>query len=353
VLAVLGLGLIGGSVLRRLSVAPAGEAGPSAVADEAGHSAPAGETGSSAPAGETGPSAAAAGGPSAAAREAGPSGAVGWDPDAAVRAAAREAGLAVVDELDAFAPDAVLVCAPPGATAPAMLDALARWPDAAVFDAASVKRPIAGALAGADRARVLLSHPLAGREASGFAASDPALFEGAVWAACPLPETPVGLLAELSALTDRLGAALTVLSPAEHDRLVARTSHAPHLIAAALAASAVRGDPLAAVTSGGALRDMTRVAGADPELWREIVRLNGDEVAEALEAFAAALGRPPDWDAAAAAVAALPRPRWSARERAPVRHPLAAGWAPWLEGAAAGRTYTGVRRDGDALTASA
>jgi prephenate dehydrogenase len=297
-LAVLGLGLIGGSVLRR-------------------------------------------------------AGGMGWDPDPATREAARAAGLAVADDLGALAPTAVLVCAPPGATAPAMLDALARWPDAVVFDAASVKREIAGALAGADPARFLLSHPLAGREASGFAASDPALFEGAVWAACPLPETPVALLAELSALTDRLGAALTVLSPADHDRLVARTSHAPHLIAAALAASAIDGDPLAAVTSGGALRDMTRVAAADPELWREIVRLNGDEVAEALQAFAAALGRPPDWDAAATAVAALQHHRWSARERMPVRHPLADGWAPWLEGAAAGRTYTRVRRDGDALTASA
>jgi prephenate dehydrogenase len=298
VLAVLGLGLIGGSVLRR-------------------------------------------------------AGGVGWDPDPAAREAARSAGLAVVDDRDALAPDAVLVCAPPGATAPVMLDALRRWPDAVVFDAASVKRPIADALAGADPARFLLSHPLAGREANGFAASDPALFVGAVWAACPVPGTRVALLAELSALTDRLGAVLTVVSPADHDRLVARTSHAPHLIAAALAASAIRGEPLAAVTSGGALRDMTRVAAADPELWREIVRLNGDEVAEALQAFAAALGRPPDWDAAAAAVAALQRHRWSARGRTTGRHPLAAGWAPWLEGAAAGRTYTGVRRDEDALTASA
>lgn len=298
--AVLGLGLVGGSVLRRLG----GEA-------------------------------------------------VGWDPDPATRRAARAAGLAVADDLDALAPAAVLVCAPPGATAPAMRDALARWPDAVVFDAASVKRPIAAALAGADHARFLLSHPLAGREASGFAASDPDLFTGAVWAACPVRETPVTLLADLSALTDRLGAALTVLSPADHDRLVARTSHAPHLIASALAASAVRDEPLAAVTSGGALRDMTRVAAADPALWEEILRLNGDEVAHALDAFAAALRRAPDWDAAAAAVTALQRHRWSAQDRTAVRHPLAAGWAPWLEGAAAGRTYTGVRRDGDALTASA
>jgi prephenate dehydrogenase len=280
-------------------------------------------------------------------------GGVGWDPDPAARAAARADGLAVADDLGALAPDAVLVCAPPAATAAAMTDALARWPEAIVFDVASVKRPIAAALAGADPARFLLSHPLAGRETSGFAAGDPELFTGAVWAACPLPETPVTLLAELSALTDRLGAALTVLSPADHDRLVARTSHLPHVIASALAASAVRGEPLAAVTSGGALRDMTRVAAADPALWRDILRLNGDEVAAALDAFTAALRRAPDWDAAAEAVAALQRHRWSAPERAPVRHPLAAGWAPWLEGAAAGRTYTEVRRDGDELTASA
>lgn len=277
---------------------------------------------------------------------------VGWDPDPAVRNAARSAGLAVADDLDAIVADRVVVCAPPGATAAAVADALARWPEAVVFDTASVKRRVAEALAGADLTRVLLSHPLAGREAGGFAASDPQLFAGAVWAACPVESTPVALLAELSALTDRLGAALTVLSPADHDRLLARTSHAPHVIASALAASAVRDDPLAAVASGGALRDMTRVAAADPALWAEILELNGDQVRAALDDFRARIGAP-DWAAGRAAVAALQRHRWSPAQRRQVRHPIAAGWAPWLEGAAAGATYTDVRRDGDALTAAA
>jgi len=310
VIAVLGLGLIGGSVLRGL-------AGPPAAGIEGGASA------------------------------------VGWDPDPAVRAAARSAGLAVADDVGALgAPGCVVVCAPPRATAGAVRDALDRWPEAVVFDTASVKRPVAEALRGADAGRVLLSHPLAGSEAGGFGGSQASLFAGAVWAACPVDGTPVALLADLSALTDRLGAALTVLSPAEHDRLLARTSHAPHLIASALAAGALRDEPLAAVASGGALRDMTRVAAADPALWREILELNGDEVRAALDDFRARLDAP-DWAAGRAAVAALQRRRWSPAERRPVRHPLAAGWAPWLEGAAAGRTYTGVRRDRDALTASA
>jgi prephenate dehydrogenase len=315
VIAVLGLGLIGGSVVRGLG---AGGGGGLETAGIEG----------------TEP-------------------AVGWDPDPAVRAAARAAGLAVADDLDSLgAPRCVVVCAPPGATAGAVRDALARWPGAVVFDTASVKRPVAEALRGADPGRVLLSHPLAGSEAGGFGGSQASLFAGAVWAACPVDGTPVALLAELSALTDRLGAALTVLSPADHDRLLARTSHAPHLIASALAAGALRDEPLAAVASGGALRDMTRVAAADPALWREILELNGDEVRAALDDFRARLDAP-DWAAGQAAVAALHRRRWTATERRPVRHPLAAGWAPWLEGAAAGLTYTGVRRDGDALTASA
>jgi prephenate dehydrogenase len=259
----------------------------------------------------------------------------------------------VADDLGALGtPARVLVCAPPRATAAAVAEALERWPEAVVFDTASVKRQVAAALPGADRARVLLSHPLAGRETGGFAAGDGRLFAGAVWAACPVDGTPVALLAELSELTDRLGAALTVLSPADHDRLLARTSHAPHVIASALAASAVRGEPLAAVASGGALRDMTRVAAADGALWREILELNGDEVRAALDDFRARLDAP-DWAAGRAAVAALQRHRWSPADRRPVRHPLAAGWAPWLAGAAAGETYVNVRRDGDALTASA
>jgi prephenate dehydrogenase len=162
----------------------------------------------------------------------------------------------------------------------------------------------------------------------------------------------VALLAELSALTDRLGAALTVLSPADHDRLLARTSHAPHVVASALAASALRDDPLAAVASGGALRDMTRVAAADEALWREILELNGDEVKAALDDFRARLDDP-DRAAGRAAVAALQRHRWSPARRRPGRHPRSAGGAPWMRAPAAGLTYTGVRRDGDALTASA
>lgn len=348
--------------------------------------------------------------------------AAGWDPDAAVRAEASAAGLAVVDEPASLSDvRTVVVGAPPAATAEAIAKALHRWPEAAVFDTASVKTPIADALFGtnpvggaldhqpdaagetplerepdaagetplvrepdaagkarvdrevtaaglgapapgapvaeSDRGRVLLGHPLAGSERAGFGASDPALFDGGVWAACPLPETPVERLCDLSALTDALGARIAVLAPERHDALVARTSHVPHLVAAALAASAVGDDPLAAVLSGGALRDMTRVARADAGLWEEILRLNRPQVRDALAAFGERLDalKAGDlrerWSEGAAAAELLHRLRWGATTEHEERHPLAAAWDPWLALCAEGATLSHVGREADAITA--
>lgn len=325
--------------------------------------------------------------------------AAGWDPDAAVRREASAAGLTVVDDpADLSEVETVVIGAPPAATAGAIADALERWPEAVIFDTASVKTPIADALfhsdpmagaldrelpaaaetpldgeskasdfgaaaakmtlAEAARGRVLLGHPLAGSERAGFGASDAALFEGAAWAACPLSETPVERLCDLSVLTDALGARVALLSPERHDALVARTSHVPHLVAAALAVSAVGDDPLAAVLSGGALRDMTRVARADAGLWEEILRLNRPQVLDALATFGERLERleagdlRARWSEGAAAAESLHRLRWSETTEHEERHPLAAGWEAWLALSAEGATLSRVRCDGEAIAAS-
>jgi len=284
--------------------------------------------------------------------------AAGWDPDATVRREASAAGLAVADDPAGITDvQTVVVGAPPAASARAITDALARWPEAVVFDTASVKTPIAVALRSEGRGRVLLGHPLAGSERAGFAASDSALFEGAVWAACPLAENPVERLCDLSVLTDALGSRIAVLSPERHDSLVARTSHVPHLVAAALAASAVGNDPLAAVLSGGALRDMTRVARADAGLWEEILRLNRPQVLDALAAFGERLDSleagdlREGWSEGAEAASLLHRLRWGETTAHEERHALAAGWEPWLALSAKGATLSCVRREADVIAA--
>jgi prephenate dehydrogenase len=88
-----------------------------------------------------------------------------------------------------------------------------------------------------------------------------------------------------------LGARVVSMTPQNHDRLVARISHVPHLAAAALLANLEDGEM---ALSGGGLRDTTRVAGGDADLWLDICRENRQEVLAALEAYIAVLGRMSD-----------------------------------------------------------
>jgi prephenate dehydrogenase len=198
------------------------------------------------------------------------------------------AGTPSVAELAAEC-DLVIVAVPPSQTAAVAQEALAAG--ALVADAASVKRPIAAAI---DDPRFLPAHPMAG----------PRDLQGAPWAVCrDAPEA-------LEALSTALGDAVPLLActPEEHDAAVARTSHVPHIVAAALAAMAA--DPLRAALSGGALRDMTGRADADPALWAEIFDANRDEVQAAGEELVATLG-------ARGTRAQIDAIRWQPREYEP------------------------------------
>lgn len=165
--------------------------------------------------------------------------------------------------------DLVIVAVPPRHTVAVVREALAAG--AMVADTASVKRPVAGVVADP---RFVPAHPLAG----------PQDLDGAPWAVCR--DAPEVLEALSSALGDP---PLLACMPEEHDAAVARTSHLPHIVASALAAMAAA-DPMRLALSGGALRDMTRVAGADPGLWADILESNRDEVQAAGEELVATLG---------------------------------------------------------------
>jgi prephenate dehydrogenase len=209
--------------------------------------------------------------------------AIGYDADPAVRAAAGGEGFAVADRLSGLAGcELVIVAVPPARTVEVATAVLEAAPGAAVADTASVKGPVVGALGD----RFVGAHPLAGAETAGWAASATEVVAGAVWAVCPADGSPEPVR-RLSAAVDRLGGRLIACTAAEHDAAVARTSHLPHVVAAALAGLA--GDPLRAALSGTALRDMTRVARADPALWADILASNRDEIMAAVDEVEAEL----------------------------------------------------------------
>jgi prephenate dehydrogenase len=156
---------------------------------------------------------------------------------------------------------------------------------------ASVKQlPVAQARArGCDMTSYLPGHPLAGREKNGPAAARADLFLGRTWALCPEPDTSDEATALVTVLVRECGAVPVRTEAAAHDRWVGLISHAPHLVAAAMAASLEGAPPEALGLAGQGLRDVTRIAAGDTGLWTQILSANAGPVAEVLAAVAADL----------------------------------------------------------------
>ena len=135
---------------------------------------------------------------------------------------------------------------------------------------------------GCDLETFVPAHPLAGREKHGPAAAQADLFLGRTWAICPLPETSRDAVNAVTGLAVACGADPVVTDPETHDRWVALVSHAPHLVAVAMAARlAPSGVPAEALRlAGGGLRDVTRIAAGDSALWTQILTANAGPVAE-------------------------------------------------------------------------
>jgi prephenate dehydrogenase len=201
------------------------------------------------------------------------------------------AGTVVPDLRDAKGIAEVAVLAMPPAAVAAVLAQAQECAVADVYtDVASVKElPVRRARErGCDLETYVPGHPLAGRERHGPAAARADLFLGRTWALCPLPETSPDAVAAVTALAVACGADPVSADPAAHDRWVALVSHAPHLVAAAMAArlapSSVSADALR--LAGQGLRDVTRIAAGDSELWTQILSANAGPVAGILAAVA-------------------------------------------------------------------
>jgi len=210
-----------------------------------------------------------------AARRAGVSSVTGWDPDpaslgVAVERGAVEATGSIAEAVAAA--DLVLVATPVGELSSVVREALDCAPEGAtVTDVGSTKRPVSAA-AGGDP-RFVGGHPICGAETRGPERATADLFDGATWFLTPTAATEPDRLRLVHGFVSALGARPVAIGPDAHDRLVAVTSHLPHVLANVLlnqaGAARVDGhDPLQA--AGGSLRDMTRIGGANPRIWVDI-----------------------------------------------------------------------------------
>lgn len=213
---------------------------------------------------------------------------IGFDADPATRATARTAAARATTGTrwqvagtihDAINEAGLVVLAVPLPAVPAVLREMAGY-SGLITDVTSVKGPVRD-LTG-DFAFVG-GHPMAGKETSGFRSADPALFAGCAWVLCLEPDrTSLPDWLTLAELFTGLGARVVPTTADEHDRAVAAVSHVPHLLAAALA-TAVADDPLAAALAAGSFRDGTRVAASRPELVAAMCGGNATAVGPALD----------------------------------------------------------------------
>lgn len=215
----------------------------------------------------------------------------GTDHDGATERRAREAR--VIDGLIEPGALDVLVLAVPVRAVPGWLRRLAPAldPETVVTDVGSTKRSVieAAEVSGLG-ARFVGSHPMAGDHRSGWDAGRRGLFrEATVWL-CPTTSTTAAAMDRVRALWVAVGGRPRRIGAEAHDRLLARTSHVPQVMATALASMLAHAgiDP-EALGPGG--RDMTRLAASDPEMWTDILMDNSDEVAAALDALIDALAR--------------------------------------------------------------
>jgi prephenate dehydrogenase len=189
--------------------------------------------------------------------------------------------------------DLVLVAVPPAVTAQVVLAELAARPGATVTDVASVKAGVVAAVraGGGDLSRFVPGHPMAGRERSGPVAARGDLFEGRPWVLCPTPQTTPDRVAAVRRLALALGAVPVEMAAERHDEAVAVVSHLPQ-IAASLVAARLRGvDDDTVALAGGGLRDVTRIAASDPQLWQQILAANAAVLLPHLRGLQADLDR--------------------------------------------------------------
>ena len=222
-----------------------------------------------------------------AARERADAEVVGWGPRRETLQTALDKGAidriaGSVEEAVADA-QAVFACAPVELLADLVTEALAAaGPDCVVTDAGSTKRPLVEAITDE---RFVGGHPIAGAETAGVANARADLFEGASWYLTPRADTSGILFERLHRLIVTFGARPTAIDAETHDRMLAAVSHLPHVLANVLvnqaASEVTEGEPVP--RTGPSFRDMTRVAGANSDIWTGIYMTNREAIADEID----------------------------------------------------------------------
>lgn len=187
--------------------------------------------------------------------------------------------------------DLVVIAAPTLIAEKLLVDVLSLVPPTTIVtDVASVKGNLARAAEaqfGAVPAHVVLAHPIAGSEQSGVAAARADLFAAHRVILTPTEATDPGALNTVRAMWELCGAEVSEMGIDEHDEVLAATSHLPHVLAFALV-DALAGEPASREIfnyAGGGFRDFTRIAGSDPQMWHDIVLANRPAVIAVLDRF--------------------------------------------------------------------
>lgn len=184
-------------------------------------------------------------------------------------------------------PELVVVAVPPRASGAVMAEATMRFPLATITDVASVKAVVLddARLANGDLARIVGGHPMAGRESSGPSGARADLLDDKLWVITPLPGNSEEDLLRVHRLVTTCGAYAVEMSPEEHDRAVALISHVPQLISSALAGQLRDAEETHVRLAGTGLRDMTRIAGSNAQMWSDIVAGNSVPIRDSLTAL--------------------------------------------------------------------
>ncbi|MBI2441723.1 MAG: prephenate dehydrogenase/arogenate dehydrogenase family protein [Lentisphaerae bacterium] len=219
------------------------------------------------------------------------------------RAETRELALelGIVDQVFERAPDAVqgadvVVFCTSVSSIPELLDTCREQlaPETVLTDVGSCKVEIVRRVEALFRRRPVPfvgGHPIAGSERQGIGAATAVLYQNALVALTPTRRTAPEARAQVERLWQGVGAKVQVMSPQVHDRLLAKTSHLPHLVAALLAACVGRNQPeRIGPFCGSGFFDTTRIAEGDPLLWRDIICANRSEVSDELRAFSKQVG---------------------------------------------------------------
>ena len=216
---------------------------------------------------------------------------VGWNRsrgplDAALAMGAIDVAVDAIADIEEA--DVAIACVSIDALESCVAELCAAVPEAVVSDVGSTKQALVDAIAAPS---FIGGHPLAGAESTGIEHAREDLFDGATWYLTPRAESPGVLYERLARFVAGIGAVPTAIMPGDHDRLMAAVSHLPHVVAnllVAQATDALGGETLPA--TGPSFRDATRVAGSNPALWAQIYMSNRVALGAQIDDLVARLG---------------------------------------------------------------